>query len=60
MKSGDDHPNLVHNTGVGPILIQIRPIRYTWLVKVMKCWFVISESKEVGVKYGSLYALEQL
>ena len=35
VKSGDDHSNLVHNKHV---LIQIKPIRHTWLVKIMKFW----------------------
>jgi len=39
MKSGDDYFNLVHNIlDLGHILIRIRPIRYAWLVKVMKYW----------------------
>ena len=37
VKSGDDCFSLVHNIGTGYTLIRIRPIRHTWLVKVMKC-----------------------
>jgi len=58
VKSGDDCFNLFLNIGTGLILIRIRLIWHTWLVKVMIAGLVISKSKEVGVNYGSLYALE--
>ena len=35
VKSGDDCPILVHVLGLGHILIRIRPIWHTWLVRVM-------------------------
>ena len=35
VKSDDDCPIIVHNTGLGHILIRIRPICHTWLVRVM-------------------------
>ena len=36
VKSGDDYFSLVHNIGIGHILIRIRPIQYIWLVIVIK------------------------
>jgi len=35
VKSGDDYSNFVHNIRVGHMLIQIKSIRHTWLVKIM-------------------------
>ena len=37
VKSGDDCSNLIYILGLGHILIRIRPIQHTWLVKVMIC-----------------------
>ena len=37
VKSGDDCSNLVYNIETEHILIRIRPIWHTWLVKVMIC-----------------------
>ena len=36
VKSGDDYPVLFIILELGHILIRIKPIKYTWLVKVMK------------------------
>ena len=52
VKSDDDHLNLVHNTGVG-VCTDSDKTNPVYLVGL-----IISESKEVDVKYGSLYALE--
>jgi len=38
VKSGGDCSSLVHNIGNGAFIDSIRPIRYTWLIKVMICW----------------------
>ena len=37
MKNSDDYSCLVQVLGLGHVLIRIRPIRYTRLVKVMIC-----------------------
>ena len=58
VKSDNDCSNLVYNIRLGLILIRIRSICHIWLVKVIICSVGISESKEVDVKYGSLYILE--
>jgi len=37
IKSSDDYSSLVHSIGLGHLLIWIRPIQHTRLVKVMIC-----------------------
>ena len=37
VKSSDDYSSVVHILGLGHVLIRIRPIRHTMLVKVMIC-----------------------
>ena len=37
VKSSDDYSSLVHSIGTGHVLIRIRPIRHTKLVKVIIC-----------------------
>ena len=37
VKSDNDYSSLVHSIETGHILIRIRPIWHTWLVRVMKC-----------------------
>ena len=42
VKSGNnDCSGLVHKLRLGHMMIRIRPIQDTWLVKVMKCWLSI-------------------
>ena len=52
VKSGDDYPNLVHSTEIGHILIRIRPIWHTRLVKVMICRVGNIRIERCWVKYG--------
>ena len=37
VKSGDDYSSLIHSIRTGAEIDQVRPIRHTLLVRVMKC-----------------------